>query len=285
MAPLWPSRPARPNLSLTDSGLVISWAAVLEAEHYTVQVFDGAEEMTFDWETQQLLHSDGGLAVPGNRTEVLVRSLFAGRSYKARVTAKKHSSWGSSSAYSSPLRTPAVQAPPRPTVQMPRESSVRIEWSAVPGADRYTVIVHDGRGEKQYDWRASRLLAANEGSGQCVPSTETCVTLRATAGRTYKAKVVAGQGALWGPFSNYSAACEWPPATEAIVQDVSVSSGGSPASQPSATSFASIGSSWWRSVTASGSQWMGRMSTKSMPTARRKATARPSSDSSETVSI
>lgn len=260
MAPLWPSRPARPTLALSDKGLQISWAAVLGAEHYTVQVCDGAEELTFDWETRQLLLSDAGLAVPGSCTEVLVPSVAAGRTYKARVAAKRKGVWGSNSAYSPVLRMPVVQAPQGLAVSALPDGALRIEWSAVPDSDRYTIVVHDGRSEKQFDWRTRRLLGETEGTGQCVPGSETCVTLPAVVGRSYKAKVVAGQGVLWGSFSNYSAACEWPPTV--VVQDASVSSGSSPTSLPSAASSASIGSSRWRSVMASGSQWMARMSIK-----------------------
>lgn len=241
----WPSRPARPKLNLDDSALVISWAPELGAEHYTVQVWDGLEERTFDWDTKCLLHADGGLALPGSQTEVFVHCVSSGMAYKGRIAAKRQGVWGSYSAYSAAVRAPVVQAPGRPRLVACGGANVRVEWPEVPGADSYSVVVHDGRAERHFDWVKGRLLTENEGSGQCVPGGQTHVSLVVAAGRTYKVKIITRQGCVWSAFSQYSAAFQLPPPLRpgSRTSEAEPAAGNSSASSPiSSRSVASLAS-------------------------------------------
>ena len=64
--------------------------------------------------------------------------------FKARVAAKQAGVWSAYSDFSAVVSLPKPTAPQAPILQVVSNSTLLVLWSAVPGADKYAVIVRDG---------------------------------------------------------------------------------------------------------------------------------------------
>jgi len=89
-----------------------------------------------------------------------------------------------------------------PSLHIASESSVLVSWSAVPGAEKYGVIVHDGKG-KYVDWPTKSL---REEGKDARPGSDPCVFVEGLQpGVAYKAKVASKHGDTWSDYSAFSA--------------------------------------------------------------------------------
>jgi hypothetical protein len=93
-------------------------------------------------------------------------------------------------------------APQPPVLQVVSNSTLLVAWSAVPGAEHYGVVVHDGE-EKFVDWPTKSLKEqakdANVGNATSV------LVEGLKPGVPYKAQVAARCAEIWSTYSNFSA--------------------------------------------------------------------------------
>lgn len=198
-----PVVPQVPSLQRVNcSTMRVSWAEVPGAGLYGVVVNDGNKSSYYDWSTESLVSAGAG-AEPGLGTSVLVSGLRPGVSYKAKVCARSGSTWSEYSAFSAKLILPRPAKPGAPVLHAADSTTLQLSWSAVAGAERYGVIMHEDGEIKYLDWSTARLVA----SGQDATSgKETFVKLKGARPRTpYRAKVAAKQDAVWSEYSDFSA--------------------------------------------------------------------------------
>lgn len=195
-----PCMPQVPSVQKVNcSTLRVSWAEVPGARLYGVIVHDGKTKY-FDWTTQSLVLS-GSEANPGLGSSVLVEGLKPGVPYKAKVAAQHGSAWSEYSAFSVEVTLPKPTKPHIPSLHTVDSSTLQMSWSAVPGADLYGVIVHDGE-TKYLDWPTKLLLTSGAAA---TAGSATSVQLEGLSpGIPYRAKVAARQGGVWGDYSEFS---------------------------------------------------------------------------------
>ena len=143
-----------------DAGMVavdLKWDAVAEAEVYTIKVYKGKEEVK--WNGGEVW----GIAGAAPKTEYTVTDLEAGTKYTFIVQAEKQVKVGTMTtggtttdrkAYASTVAASATASTGKfdavtGFTATPTSDAVELKWSAVSGANRYTIKVYKGKEEVQ----------------------------------------------------------------------------------------------------------------------------------------
>ena len=130
-----PERPGPPDVTPGDGTLEVSWTAVTGADSYTVQWKSGSQE--YSGTRQQTV------ATP----QATLTGLTDGAEHTVRVRASN--AGGDSDWSEEAVGTPQVSAPERPGPPdvTPGDGTLEVSWTAVTGADSYTVQWKSGSQE------------------------------------------------------------------------------------------------------------------------------------------
>ena len=127
-------RPLQFTVTPGDRQLTVAWSAVPDADLYTVEWKTESQE--YDGSRQRFVEPPE--YVIGYSVEHGTPSLENGTPYTVRMRVRTE---GGSSAWSEITSIPAPPPPPRPRhlTVTPGDRQLTVAWSAVPGADLYTV--------------------------------------------------------------------------------------------------------------------------------------------------
>jgi len=197
-----PAKPMAPSLhSVNASTLRVSWPAVAGADFYSVIVNDGHDKYV-DWPTKSL-KGEKTEVTTGNETFVLVEGLKAEVAYRAKVAARTWGAWSEYSDLGGPIILPLPAAPQAPSIEAIDHSTLRVSWSAVPGADKYAVLVNDGKAK----FVDSCTESLRDEAKDATSGSATSVLVKGVRPDvSYTAKVAALHGTTWSAYSSSSAA-------------------------------------------------------------------------------
>ena len=125
-----PTAPETPSLEkgvVTDTTVALSWGAVTGADSYTLtRTPTGGADVVVASEITDLIFSDTGLTPETDYTYSLVATNTVGSSTASEVIATT-------------LATPTVPAAPSLEKGVVTDTTVALSWTAIPGADSYTL--------------------------------------------------------------------------------------------------------------------------------------------------
>ena len=175
-----PGRPQRPEVVQGDATLTVSWPSVSGADSYKVQ-----------WKSESQGYSPGVRQRIVDTPSVAITGLTNGTEYTVRVRASNavgNSPWSEESSGTPQIAVPARPGPPNVE---PGDGTLAVSWSAVPGADGYTV-----------QWRSGSEAYAE--SRQQTESTLSVAIDGLTNGTAYDVRVRASNAGGDSPWSEKS---------------------------------------------------------------------------------